>query len=123
MTRRDVRKLLYATIAVGLVLIVVFAFVAEGRLLPSVSCGAALGALNLYWLIRLAERLLADTPDVRSLILRFVLKYVVMGGLLFGVFLLLDVDALGFLIGFSDLFGGVLLYGSGLVGGRTQPEE
>lgn len=122
MKRQAVRRLLFATIAVGVALIVAFAFVADGRLLPSVCCGAALGALNLYWLIRLAERLLADKPDARALILRFLLKYVVMGGLILAALLLLEVDAMGFLIGLGDIFGGVLLYGSGLFG-HTPAEE
>ena len=116
MSPKDVWRILLAAALIGALLVLGSMFVDQGRLLASVACGAVLGTLNLYWLIRVGQQLLSDKPSKRALLLRFALKYLVMGGLILFVFVVLEVDALGFLLGISNIVGGVLLYSSGLLG-------
>lgn len=116
MQAKDAWRILAAAIVVGVLLVVGSLFVLDGRLAGGVAAGAVLGALNLYGLIRLGERLYAERPNPRQILARFLVKYGGMALIILVAFFVLEVSPVGFLLGLSNLLVAIALYSLGLLG-------
>lgn len=95
---------------------------ATGRfgMLPGAACGGAIAYVN-FFLIRkiLAKGFLGEGPAGKGFVVQYVLKFLGLAGLVYLVVRSGRFDVLGFLLGFSALFLGVLFEGlSRAVGAR-----
>ena len=82
------------------------------RMLPGAACGAAIAYGNFFLIRKILEKAFAGGASVRKeFVIQYVLKFL---GLVAVVYLVIRsgwFDALGFLIGLSSLFLGILLEG------------
>lgn len=103
------RILLAAGLILGGIALAAATGAADGSMLPGAACGAAIAYGNFFLIRRILEKALSGGGPVnKAFVVQYTLKFL---GLIAVVFLVVrygGLDVLGFLLGLSSLFLGVL---------------
>jgi hypothetical protein len=104
------RIFLSAGLILGGVAVAVATGAASVSMLPAVVCGAAIACGNFFLIRKILERAFEDGGAVdKGFVVRYTLKFLGLIGVVYLVVRYGGFDLLGFLLGLSSLFLGVLL--------------
>jgi hypothetical protein len=104
------RILLSAGLILAGIAVAAAAGAADFRMLPGAACGAAIACGNFFLVRKILEKAFLRGSEVnKRFVVQYVLKFLGLAGLVYLVVRSGWFDVLGFLIGLSSLFLGVLL--------------
>jgi hypothetical protein len=103
----ELKILLSAAVVLG-----ILALLGRWRMLPGALCGAAIAAGNFFLMRKILEKAVRSGGTLgKGFAVRYVLKFLLLVALVYGVIRSGWFDAAGFLLGLSALFLGILLEG------------
>jgi hypothetical protein len=97
----------------GVVILIGIAIVGRYRMLPGAACGAAIAYANFYMIRKILGKAFSVEGGVKKgFVVQYVLKFLALVAAVYLVVRSGRFDILGFLLGLSALFFGVLLEGT-----------
>lgn len=97
-----IQRILVFSIIIGALLSAASLFFFEGRHTGGVLSGVVVGTVNFYLWVMIVRKLIDDEAQKASLILRFLLKFGLLGLMVACAIFMLRVSPLGFAVGFSS---------------------
>lgn len=108
---RRIKRIIIISLIILAVMLPAAVLLFDGAYLTGVLAGGLIGSLNLYFLALMIVKIMADGAPKGTLVVRFLLKYVLIGLLMVGVVFVLGCHPLGIAVGFSNIFLAIMIDG------------